>query len=979
MMARLSTLAPVERENDEATRLVRPAPKNKPPRHDRRRERMNPDRDPDTDEDADLKSKDRSRNYKTIGGSVAERVALRYAAKGGRIGRIPARSKETGKVVFVSEKTLRENPDKYEKYKPEKETPRPEAGGQAAPEEKPKPPRPRPKKAPAETPPQQTQETQPPPGEVAPPAGAEAPVPKEKAKRKKKGPKKQEGEKPNAEGETPEGPKSEDSKGEDPKGQAGKGTEAEKPKRKPVADELGIKRPQQREVTAAERGEASLLLADHLPPKLAARLISSKMHPDDAKAFVDNYRAAKSRPLGNPTDFADKVSKIYETNPDRVPPPTSWRTADGKKVPFESLSPEEKSAAYHEHQLQVVATSVAAKDQLEEKLSFGGVVSKAAAEHLTRALLGGVKEKNAKSLGEQVFNLTANAKGAIKIPDGMSKKMLAAVEGNDVAKHLLVSYLEGNDYKRAKDLYLGKGALSESDNPKALVDGLRSARDFFKVQAQHYGTGEGHEGSKRFETKALTQLRKLEPEKYKAVRLGLDREDAREYDKAKRQHEKASKAFDAAYAAWQKRPFRAQEPKPPKAPVEPAGYSNAKDHKDLQADGRKLWDDLHDRSETKKTAAQVASKFLISSYLAGTAMDRTQDTRAKLALYHGVDPGAHYPSAPYPGWGPVPSRQLAEGDYATILESAKAWLPSTRADGGVPDTEFRAALDLSLATGPYKVDIQTYGDLLARLQGVTAPGLAQNGPSIKQAVDRGKLEHAIYKRFPPDSKLKSGGTPTVMLTGNTASKLKRPDFTTVALRDLSLPELTTLAKTMKIVTSTFAPAPGATGRHHFPRKPDNGARQMLRLSSEQKTSANQILANFDQLALQIQENYKKWGMPREAAKDIVNRLDRTADAAETLMFGEASLQARQAEIAVQSQDFVQDTVDAGLLTRGQVAKAAKVIQRESDEPYMETFKNPMKPLETDSDEPYMSAYGDDQSSAVIEGEDDTGRDLAPEA
>lgn len=60
-----------EREDEEAERLVRPMPKLKPPRKDRRREEMQTDRDPDTDEDPDLKGgPDLSLNYKNIGGSI---------------------------------------------------------------------------------------------------------------------------------------------------------------------------------------------------------------------------------------------------------------------------------------------------------------------------------------------------------------------------------------------------------------------------------------------------------------------------------------------------------------------------------------------------------------------------------------------------------------------------------------------------------------------------------------------------------------------------------------------------------------------------------------------------------------------------------------------------------------------------------------------------------------------------------------------
>lgn len=61
-------LAGKTEEEREAERLVRPAPKLKPPRHDKRRERIQ-ESDPDTDE----KDKDLSQNYKDIGGSVARR------------------------------------------------------------------------------------------------------------------------------------------------------------------------------------------------------------------------------------------------------------------------------------------------------------------------------------------------------------------------------------------------------------------------------------------------------------------------------------------------------------------------------------------------------------------------------------------------------------------------------------------------------------------------------------------------------------------------------------------------------------------------------------------------------------------------------------------------------------------------------------------------------------------------------------------
>lgn len=87
----------------------------------------------------------------------------------------------------------------------------------------------------------------------------------------------------------------------------------------------------------------------------------------------------------------------------------------------------------------------------------------------------------------------------------------------------------------------------------------------------------------------------------------------------------------------------------------------------------------------------------------------------------------------------------------------------------------------------------------------------------------------------------------------------------------------------------------------------------------------------------------------EEAKPMVQMLDHLADAIEVSSMGKQSFENRRAE----------------------------VIERDKDEPYMDTFKNPMKPLVTDKDEPYMAAYSDDQSSAVHHGKSETGRPLAP--
>lgn len=120
--------------------------------------------------------------------------------------------------------------------------------------------------------------------------------------------------------------------------------------------------------------------------------------------------------------------------------------------------------------------------------------------------------------------------------------------------------------------------------------------------------------------------------------------------------------------------------------------------------------------------------------------------------------------------------------------------------------------------------------------------------------------------------------------------------------------------------------------------------------------ADHTLSRLDTFAKTIQEKHASWGMPFEVAKEMVNFLDKTADEIEVASFGPDSLQARQAEV---------------------VTKTAKVIQKDSDEKYMDTFNAPMKALQADGDEPYMRQYADDQSAAVQSGKSTSGRPLAP--
>jgi len=121
--------------------------------------------------------------------------------------------------------------------------------------------------------------------------------------------------------------------------------------------------------------------------------------------------------------------------------------------------------------------------------------------------------------------------------------------------------------------------------------------------------------------------------------------------------------------------------------------------------------------------------------------------------------------------------------------------------------------------------------------------------------------------------------------------------------------------------------------------------------------ADGLLARLDRMASVVQSNHGKWGMDFTAAKNLVNAIDKIADDLEAATYGEESLLNRQASEIGRS-------------------KLAQVLQRDSDEKYMDTFKNPQQPIQMEADEPYMKAYKSDDSSGVRSGKSTSGRPLA---
>lgn len=126
-----------------------------------------------------------------------------------------------------------------------------------------------------------------------------------------------------------------------------------------------------------------------------------------------------------------------------------------------------------------------------------------------------------------------------------------------------------------------------------------------------------------------------------------------------------------------------------------------------------------------------------------------------------------------------------------------------------------------------------------------------------------------------------------------------------------------------------------------------------KLADDQKKAVNNTLSRLDKVAGDIMASYQEWGLTKDAARQLVNHIDRTADTIEVAAYGAESLARRQ----------------VGVL------KQAKVFQQDADEPYMKAFQVDQGVVQQDADEPYMSAYNDDQSSAVREGVSTSGRPL----
>ena len=129
-----------------------------------------------------------------------------------------------------------------------------------------------------------------------------------------------------------------------------------------------------------------------------------------------------------------------------------------------------------------------------------------------------------------------------------------------------------------------------------------------------------------------------------------------------------------------------------------------------------------------------------------------------------------------------------------------------------------------------------------------------------------------------------------------------------------------------------------------------------------KQLANQILAKLDETANLIDKIAKGGKLSPKVAAELTRNIDSFADRFQVAAFGKKSLENWR-------------------------EKLARVDQRDSDEPYMDTFKNPQEPIQVEPDEPYMHrteksfncdsipTYDSDDTSQVTDRKETDVRDL----
>lgn len=1038
-MDRFSTKNTLEREDEEAERLVRTMPKVKPPRYDRRRETVQ-ERDPDTSGDPDLASDpDLKMNFKDVGGSMQERVIIRAKDKKRRV---KVRKKENDWVGWVSEDTLKGSPSEFEEVKDE-EDPEPEktkfeeevptSGGDekppsgAAPDSEedlkakeslqamakadeefgtvlkdftnPKSDVFQFAKGAPNTPAKQFLRGRTPPKGVTtlgdlqrvlllkdapkPKAPTALPTVPDAAANPVVAPEA----KPQG---TPEAPPSKEAPAQasPPSAEAPKQEtpEAKKPKskgKKPAKTEQPKpEEPKGRPVTKAEKTAATNEIVMTFPPKVAADLLLKNLHPDEVKALVADYHVAKALPTGlNDLDkLKANVSKFYTTDPDKVPAPRAIKSADGKsETAFEDLNPEDQARELRKHQIRTVAMSIAGRELLTHGLA---------------------KEAGApEDLADSLANFMLSSRDA---PDD-ARQAQAAQD----AEKLFYRGLEASESSKVTPEVVKK-VLGATKDPAAqrLAVGYFQAQDYQHARATYLDPKSEHHIS--------------EHQSPEAIARGLLK--AADYLRRRtKEYPEGTAAQDTALA------FRNRVMKHLAALV-PEKQEKIQERLD-ESDNAQYEDDVrtHKRAVAKyevkrKKAEEDYHQDYQQYFLDPDRNELPQGVTARLEAK-----GVRQPLEPMkpPRYDLQRKKPQALGEAASSM-----W----------DDFTSRAA---SLRSNPLSVRVA--------VRHLFAPFSI-----YPESSAMGHQRQAVYWGVEPYPKGHEGFEPYTGWMQPQARDLGEQDFSRIltgartwlktpvladdiegivrdtqlrAALDLAIrtegyegclhPTLydDLLARLAGVSTDeTLLTIRNATAAVHEGTRirADGTTLEVEAVFSPgwvvgQNTNGNFVVCSlnphknkwegvewfngdeFDEAVNAAERRMSKtvrngMTMPKfsaESADTILARLDRLATVIQERREAWGLSKTAAAEIVTEL-DKTADEIEAAVYgpeslesRKAEIILTAAVLQRDPDEKYMDTFKSPLAPLQTEADEPYMKAYKVDQSAVVQDGKSDTGRALAP--
>jgi len=513
-----------------------------------------------------------------------------------------------------------------------------------------------------------------------------------------------------------------------------------------------------RKVSELEKKSAIKLLTQTFPVKIALRYANE--HPDDIHAIIENYNAAKEALAFKGSKEAIKslseVRQGFTLDPMKVKPPEEL---DGKKL--SELHPEEKANAMHSYRMAQVGRSIALRKQAIQGVRSTGIrpgLASKLVDHLLASgfsdpveyrkktleaarnsfVTGGTRESRDARFGVDIRTSEAST------PSGPRKELLKSIGDNPDLQMLAIASFQGEDYQEA----LRKFAITHRDSPETVVQKLKEADDFFAGQGKGYPpevTRALDDPAQVFRTRMRSKLSLLGEDEAVRVRQQLAKLESNKYLRDQKDFFEAQKKYDSEKKQWEQekkqhemeqasKPEHLREfftipvPIEPLRPVKPIDFDTRKRSRDpSKREAPPLMQRLLDKF--KRKTANPYSIYSVGDRQRGTLMPREHVREpVRTALYHGVQP---YPAgregfAPYVGWEQAHIRDLGTQDFSMILESAKKWLASPvlskSIEGMVPDSRFRAALDLAIrdfSGGNYSSAINTnlYNLLLAKLAG----------------------------------------------------------------------------------------------------------------------------------------------------------------------------------------------------------------------------------------------------------------------